>query len=99
MPSKEAMQIAAQCWCDPRTETRVMDPDLAQVFAEKLDAEREKLVDIIELAWGLIANAYGGDWGSASEEWEKAAVKWRDEHWHPLLEKVTENSTEEVDNV
>ena len=31
-----AMGLAAQCWCDPRIEDRVMDPELAQVFAESL---------------------------------------------------------------
>jgi len=40
----------------------------------------------IELAWGLIANAYGGDWDSATPEWKEAAERWRDEHWHPLLD-------------
>jgi len=34
----------------------------------------------IELAWGIIANAYGGDWESASEDWRGAAERWRDEY-------------------
>lgn len=38
-----------------------------------------------ELAWGIIANAYGGDWSQASPEWRKAAERWRDEVWHPAL--------------
>jgi hypothetical protein len=39
----------------------------------------------LELAWGLIANAYGGDWDKASDEWREAATRWRDEHWHGFL--------------
>jgi len=38
MPSEIAIATAAQCWCDPRTETRVMDVELATVFAERVDA-------------------------------------------------------------
>lgn len=37
MPSQEAIEIAARCWCDPRTEDRAMDVVLALVFAEVLD--------------------------------------------------------------
>lgn len=29
-------------------------------------------------AWGLIANAHGGDWSKASEKWRAAATRWRD---------------------
>ena len=38
MPSEIAIATAAQCWCDPRTETREMDVELATVFAERVDA-------------------------------------------------------------
>jgi hypothetical protein len=31
----------------------------------------------LELAWGIIANAGGGDWEKESKEWQDAAVKWR----------------------
>ncbi len=31
-----------------------------------------------EAAWGLIANAWGGDWTLASDEWRAAAERWRD---------------------
>jgi hypothetical protein len=34
----------------------------------------------IEFAWGIIANAHGGDWSKATPEWREAAEKWRDEH-------------------
>lgn len=34
----------------------------------------------IEEAWGIIANAHGGDWSKASAEWREAAERWRDEY-------------------
>jgi hypothetical protein len=47
--------------------------------------ERDKT---IELAWGLIANAWDfveRESGPTSEEWIKAAERWRDKHWHTSL--------------
>lgn len=32
----EARVMAAHCWCDKRTESRVMDAGLAEVIAEKI---------------------------------------------------------------
>ena len=34
----EARQLAAQCWCDPETENRVMDPVLAEAVAKRIAA-------------------------------------------------------------
>ena len=42
-------------------------------------------MEALELAWGLIANAYGGDWDSAPTDWKEAAERWRDEQWHEAL--------------
>ena len=36
MTREEALQLAAQCWCDPRTENNTLDLELATVFAEQL---------------------------------------------------------------
>lgn len=45
-----------------------------------------------ELAWGLIANAYGGNWDLASEAsgWKVAAERWRDAY-HATLSKGDSN--------
>lgn len=32
----EARQQAAQCWCDPETQDRVMDTALAEAFAKRI---------------------------------------------------------------
>jgi hypothetical protein len=34
----EALQIAAQCWCDAETSDRVMDPVLAEAVAKRIAA-------------------------------------------------------------
>lgn len=48
--------------------------------------EREKqMLDALEMAWGVIANAGGGDWETQSVEWQEVAARWRDEHWHKIL--------------
>ena len=36
--------------------------------------------DLLEAAWGIIANAYGGAWELAGSDWRKAAERWRDEY-------------------
>lgn len=33
--------------------------------------------DLLELAWGIIANAHGGDWSKADPQWRVAAESWR----------------------
>jgi len=38
---------------------------------------------MLEAAWGLIANSWGGEWNKASDEWYAAAVRWRD-RYHQL---------------
>ena len=43
----------------------------------------------LELAWVIIANAYEGGWNKARPEWREAAERWRDEIWHPALDKLT----------
>ena len=49
--------------------------------------EIERLHDLAESAWGVIANAYGGDWELAqNRDWKPAAERWRDQ-WHDLMPK------------
>jgi hypothetical protein len=46
--------------------------------------ERQQLIDAVELAWGIIANASGGDWTKEREEWQTAACRWAD-RFLPML--------------
>ena len=53
-----------------------------------------KMTDLLELAWGVIANAGGGDWDKESKEWQNAAVRWRDCYF-ASLPKVSKESSEQ----
>ena len=46
-------------------------------------SETEK--DEMLVAWGLIANAGGGNWKLESPEWVAAAEKWRDRYTTPSM--------------
>ena len=44
--------------------------------------------ELLEAAWGIIANAYGGDWELATHpDWKPAAERWRD-NYHEILESL-----------
>ena len=49
----------------------------------ELEAEVERLRESEEIAWGIIANAYGSDWDLVSNEWREAASRWRDNYIAP----------------
>lgn len=53
--------------------------------------ENPSAFDLCETAWGVIANAYGGNWEDASDEWREAAERWRD-LWHGLLDRELHTS-------
>jgi len=46
-------------------------------------------MDMLELAWGIIANAGGGNWKTQTKDWQKAAAEWRDKY-HNLLKGQNE---------
>ncbi len=41
-------------------------------------SEPDEKDELLELAWGLIANAFGGNWDKANNGWKPAAELWRD---------------------
>lgn len=47
-PSEKALQIAAQCWCDPETSGKVMDIELAVAFAKRLDNDYAAIAELTE---------------------------------------------------
>lgn len=51
---------------------------------ERRNADASDLIDLAEVAWGVIANASGGDWSKATAEWRDAASRWRD-RYHAML--------------
>lgn len=62
------------------------------------DAARDviRLRDGMELAWGLIANA----WDVATEVngWEAAAKTWRDDHWSVVARQMAKYKSEVPDH-
>ncbi len=49
--------------------------------------------DLVESAWGIIANAGGGDWTTQTDDWQKAAAVWR-ERYHRYLDMFEQPSSE-----
>ena len=45
-----------------------------------------KEADLLEAAWGVIANAGGGDWKTQTPAWQEAAKDWRAE-FHKWLDR------------
>lgn len=52
--------------------------------------ENETLLDSLNYAWSVIANAGGGDWSREHIDWQRAAEKFRDECFHPALSRNKE---------
>jgi len=71
-----ALKIAAQCWCDETCESITMNTVLAEALADRI----EPLLDMMDDAWGLIANANNGDWETAPCSWKDAAIRFRDKY-------------------
>ena len=49
-----------------------------------METKEQDTIELLELAWGLIANANEGNWNKATPEWKEAAEKWRDTY-HSLI--------------
>ena len=39
---------------------------------------------LLETAWGIIANAGGGNWDLETPEWKEAAERWRDKYFEQI---------------
>ena len=53
-------------------------------------AKKVELLDLLERAWGIIANVSGGDWtkqDNFNKKWRPTAIKWRDSY-HKILDDV-----------
>ena len=48
-------------------------------------AKTEAEMDLLEMAWGVIANADSADWNDPDNEWRQAAERWRD-RYHAALD-------------
>ncbi len=81
--TNNAKELATSCWHTEETNTIATDSRLAKAVAKVIESLLERIIQLElseELAWGLIANAYGGDWDQASLDWKMAAERWRDSY-------------------
>ena len=73
-----------------------MDSPLSDLI-DKLwedDLRRSGGMDLIEAAWGLIANAGEGNWETQTSDWQEAAAKWRD-NYHKFLDGTLEGEVKD----
>ena len=77
-------------WCDRQL------ADLRRLLAERDAAAPgipdEATMDLLETAWGIIANG-GWDGMAPTPGWQEAAVRWRD-RYHAVLQAFCEARTE-----
>lgn len=52
----------------------------------------DKELELLEAAWGIIANAGGGDWTKESREWRIAAARWRSSYFRRLDRRSKEEA-------
>jgi hypothetical protein len=52
----------------------------ASAQVRQLRADNAKLMDLAEIAWGIIANAGDGDWSKEGAGWKGAAERWREDY-------------------
>ena len=52
---------------------------------EELKQRIKRLEDCAETAWGVIANVDNGSWGEQRADWREAAIRWRDDQFHPAF--------------
>jgi hypothetical protein len=58
--------------------------ELAKAFIRQQDRIK-RLEDCAETAWGVIANVDSGNWGEQRSDWREAAIRWRDDQFHPAF--------------
>lgn len=88
----QAIGAASVCWTDMAGQGVFMSERAEQIAAELIgiiddtvrEQEIEPLLDHLDLAWIIIANA--SDWASIGDErWVPFAEQWRDK-WHKILD-------------
>lgn len=86
LPRGGSYTIATPVHSNPVTMANIEFIAAARQDVPDLLDEVARLQDLAEAAWGLVANAWGGDWDLASEKsgWKAAAERWR-ERYHTLV--------------
>lgn len=89
-----------QCDIDPGDigEPRLVESDgvthLAvpsyEYWGSESAAQLQRDLDALEEAWGVIANAGGGNWKTESADWQVAAARWRDTYMTGITSRLSE---------
>jgi hypothetical protein len=89
----ETVKILIKCGAITRNELRII---LGLERIEGFDdlVKNQDVDDMLELAWGLIANVSGGDWEKQNTDWVGAAERWRDSYFS-MLKKTCKNDEAE----
>jgi len=84
---KERQQPSATPDVEWKESKRKMEAQLTDACTQ-YRLQNVGLREDLELAWGIIANASGGDWSKESQEWQDAANRWRDTVIGPFYEQL-----------
>ena len=74
MPTTKLKEVAERI-----KEITIQEKQIASTELDRLDA-------LLKTAWGIIANAGGGDWKKETTDWQEAAVRWRDDYHKKVKE-------------
>ena len=55
----------------------------------------KRLEECTQIAWGIIAHVDSGSWGEQRADWREAAIRWRDEQFHPAF-RLSEHQAKEA---
>ena len=66
---------------EPATKPETLLIEAIEDFIISDKAKIEALEHKLDLAWGIIANAGGGNWKNETKEWQEAATKWSASHY------------------
>lgn len=79
-------EMCVRCgWVMGMRPLNCQNDDSPHIFPSQ-QAEYTRLMDGLEYAWAVIAN--GRAWDEAQhDEWKQAKFRFRDEHWHPALDR------------
>lgn len=84
--TRDPLKATRYCWLGATRKAQIVSKILvpckatAHAFMPPPEDAEQRARDLCEMGWTLIANAFGGDWDQASEEWRMAAEKWGDDY-------------------
>lgn len=103
---RKCMQLVNPSW--NKTDKEILDQiniwailngKFTKTKTETEEGMHDEIYELVEMAWGIIANSYGGDWNIASLDWQKAAANWRDKYHKTLPDDHDETLPDDHDDM